>query len=129
MKGTATNGSKTIDNGNFEGLFPFLILLLIGLIRLLKARKKKQQPPEQLPPPRRAEPAPPPPRKAPAKVAKAPLKEPLIPQETEYRSLKVKRDEHFWRKEKKSRIQTLVESTGNKRKVFLLSEILRTPHF
>ncbi|WP_420420503.1 hypothetical protein [Simkania sp.] len=124
---------RTISNGDFEGLFPFFILLLVGLIRLLKAKKKKESTQSAPPPQRRpAQPAPapsPPKRTSVPNPAQLRREVPVEPPEPAYNSLQVKRDEHFWRKEKKARVQTLVESTGNKRKMFLLSEILRTPHF
>jgi hypothetical protein len=118
---------RTISNGDFEGLFPFLILLLVGLLRLLKAKKKKEtaQKPPHL---RRVAPQPPrellPPE--PVQVRREIRSKPPV---SKHIPLQVKKDEHFLRKEKKIRIQTLVKSTGNKRKMFLLSEILRTPHF
>jgi len=120
--------SRTIDNGNFEGLFPFLILILIGVIRLLKAKKKKESQ-EQPPPQRRPVPTPQPPEQAPPMPTQSRREAPLKQSRPEYRPLEVKRDEHFWSKKKKTRIQALVQSTGNKRKMFLLSEILRPPKF
>lgn len=120
--------SKAIKGGDFEGLFPFLILILVGVIRLLKAKKKKATQ-EQPPPQRRPDPTPQSVEEVPPMPPQTRWEEPLKQSRPEYRALQVKRDEHFWRKRKKTRIQALVQSTGSKRKMFLLSEILRTPKF
>lgn len=120
--------SKTIKSGDFEGLFPFLILILFGVIRLLKAKKKKESQ-GQSPPQRRPDPTPQPLEQPPQMPVQTRREAPLKQSKPEYRPLEVKRDEHFWSKKKKTRIQALVHSTGNKRKMFLLSEILRTPKF
>jgi len=118
-----------IESGNLEGLYPFLILLLIGLMRLLKAKKKKEETRVAT-------------KKAPTPAVAAPMgkkKSSLTPppvapevektQAREYTSLEVKKDLHYARQKKKARIQKLVASSGSKRKMILLSEILKSRSF
>lgn len=117
---------KTIDSKDFEGYFPFLIILLVGLVRLLTSKKKKVEPQRKsaaapsLTIPKVSKKVPPPLPRFQAEIE---------PKES-YHALKVKRDANFWRKKKRSRIQALVSDVGDKRKLILLSEILKNPdHF
>lgn len=110
-----------------ENFYPLLIFVVIGLVRLLISNKKKRQ---EKPPPleKNGNIIPPPPIKL---TERAPSEQSskmhtgFSSQDCKNRELGVKRDPHFWKKKKKARVQTLVAEVGSKRKLFLLSEILR----
>lgn len=109
---------------DIDSLFPFLIIVAIGLLRLFMSKKKPEEPTKKTRPApvyREMKSAPP--------SVKPPVKK-KPPERKSYIPLEVRRDEHFWQKKKRSRIQTLVAQTGDKRNLILLSEILKRPkHF
>ena len=135
----------TIANNNGDGLgalFPFLIFILIGLFRFVLSKKQEKKPSRPPTPPtqRRApELETPSPRRSelyqekpvqrvcppsPAESSKREFYSPSLSKIEEKRM-----DEHYSHKERgKSRIQNLVQSAGGKRKMILLTEIIRKDH-
>lgn len=134
-----------IANNNGDGLgalFPFLIFILIGLFRFVLSKKQEKKSNRRpTPPPQTRAPdlEPIPPRRS-ELYQEEPLQRvsPPSPAESSKREfyptssskIEEKRmDEHYFRKEKgKSRIQNLVQSAGGKRRVILLTEIIRKEH-
>lgn len=112
-----------IEEGKFESLFPFLILLFIGFIRFIKSKKKTEESRKK---DRTVFKVPPPfaPKKVKPHQPSIPPKNPKISQQM-HTLLEVKKDAYGLKKRKKTRIQRLVSSAGGKRKIILLSEILK----
>ena len=136
MEGRIANNS---DDG-LSGLLPFLIFILIGFFRFVLSKKREKKQASR----------PTSPAQQPVPIPKKPLQtistpspfENLIDKELAESSKKAfyspslsklegkRGDEHYSRREKKkNRIQNLVKSAGGKRKMILLTEILKKDHY
>lgn len=114
-----------IENNNLEGLFPFLLLLLIGLFHFIISKKKKDQSN----------------KRSESVVIKSFHKRKLTPPkpiispptekqiEKECIRLETEKNQYYEKNKKQTRIQNLVASVGNKRKMIILSEILKDYDF
>ena len=117
-----------IANGDFGGLFPFLILLFIGLVRFITSKKKKEASKKPTQTTQKGQP----PLVQKKSSPSVTMIQPLTAEKTSQRShlnLEIKQDQHDWRKKKKTRVQRLVKSAGGSQKIILLSEILKKHDF
>ena len=115
---------------NLEEYFPFFIILIIGLWRLFKKKKKEEKSSPPLPPKKRKitqsdiQSFQGPFRRMPQPPAH---KKPVVPQEKPPHVLQVKKDTHYQKTKTKKRITSVVSSLESKKKLILISEILKKP--
>lgn len=114
---------------DIEKYLPFFIFLLIVMLRLFKGKKKEEKKISPLP----SKTMPSHPKaiqsfRMPLKAPKAPLQTKALKEEKErYQFLQVKKDSHYHKKKTEKRIGRLISSLESKKKLILISEILKKP--